>query len=293
MYEKLENCPSCAHPKFNNYLICKDYSVSGESFALVKCANCELVFTNPRPSKKELSKYYSSDQYISHTNKSNTLVNLIYKIIRHFTLWRKVKLIKKYSRTGTILDYGCGTGHFLQSCKSAGFATTGVEPDMNARNQAKQRTGTSVIENVEDIPKTEKFDVITAWHVIEHVSDLRETLKHLRKHLTKDGCMIIAVPNVLSLDAAHYKEYWAAYDVPRHLYHFSPQAFKKLIKRAKLKLVDTRPMKFDAFYVSMLSEKYQHGRNNYWRAFLCGLKSNKSAVATGNYSSLIYILTKQ
>ncbi len=292
MYEKFDNCPSCAHPKFENFLICTDHSVSGESFALVKCANCNLIFTNPRPKPEELSKYYESKAYISHTDKANSLINLVYKIVRNFTLRSKTKLIRKYSNVGTVLDLGCGTGDFLKACKNKGWTTSGVELNETARRIAIEKTNSHIATNLSDISKGEKFDIITAWHVLEHVSDLKETIKQLKKRLVKGGHLIIAVPNIDSLDAKKYKQTWAALDVPRHLYHFSRSSFTTLAKKNLLKLVDIHPMKFDAYYVSLLSEKYKTGSMNPLPAFINGTNSNKSAKKTGDYSSLIYILTK-
>lgn len=292
MYEKLEQCPSCGHPKFHNYLICNDHSVSGESFALVRCDNCQLVFTNPRPSPSELPKYYESSAYISHTDTSDSLLHFVYRLVRKYTISKKVILVRKLRSPGTILDLGCGTGDFLKACRKSGWTVKGIEPNEQARTIASNKNQISIEQDILDLKKKEKFDVITAWHVLEHVVDLKETLKQLKKRLEKGGFLIIAVPNIDSHDFMHYKEYWAGLDVPRHLYHFSPKSFLTLAKKMKLNLVDTKPMKFDAFYVSLLSERYKSGKMNPISAFLQGYQSNKAAKSTGNYSSLIYILTK-
>lgn len=292
MYEKLENCPSCNHPQFENFLICKDHSVSQESFALVQCTNCQLIFTNPRPKKDELSKYYQSDDYISHTDASTSFINLLYKLARTFTLQAKLRTLRRYQRSGTILDYGCGTGDFLRTCLKARWSVQGIEPDEKARTIAENKLSITLKQDISEIPKNTKYDVITAWHVLEHVSDLRGTLKNLRKRLEKEGFLFIAVPNVTSHDAQHYREYWAAYDVPRHLYHFSQESFNSLITKSKLKLIDTLPMKLDAYYVSLLSERYLNGKNRFIPALIEGLESNNQGSKTGNYSSLIYVLTK-
>lgn len=292
MYERLDNCPSCKHSHFENHSICKDYSVSGESFALVKCQNCMLIFTNPRPAPDQLAKFYESDTYISHTDKANSLVNLLYKIVRSYTLRRKRTLIEKHIKEGMILDYGCGTGDFLKECKAAGWSTVGIEPNENARTISKKKTLQTIHPSIDKM-KEQEFDVITAWHVVEHIAELRSTLKKLKKRLSTAGHMIIAVPNAHSHDCHEYKDYWAAYDVPRHLYHFTQESLSALAKSLDLKVVDIHPMKFDAFYVSMLSEKYKSGKNRYVRAFLNGLRSNRKASKSGEYSSLIYVLTKK
>ena len=289
MYEKLEVCPVCKNSDFINHLICTDHSITGESFALNKCRKCKLIFTNPRPSEASLPKYYQSDDYISHSNKSSNLINLAYKLVRRYTIRKKVKLLKKYTSGKSILDYGCGTGDFLLACKLRGFHVEGFEPNHFAREQSVNKG----IEVITDLKATkQKVDIITAWHVIEHVSELKKTIKLLKKKLNEDGLLIIAVPNINSYDSIHYKEHWAALDVPRHLYHFSQESFGTLLAKTKLQLVDTVPMYFDSYYVSILSEKYLHGKTNFLKAIKIGRKSNQLAKKSGEYSSLIYIIRK-
>ena len=290
MFEKLDLCPSCGHPKFQNHLICTDHSVSGESFALVKCDKCELIFTNPRPALDQLASYYQSEDYISHTNRANNLVNQVYKIVRSITLRKKFQLINGLTEKRQLLDFGCGTGHFLHFCEGRGWTSTGVEPYLNARTQAGSNIKGKVHDNLESIRGS--FDIITAWHVIEHVPDLNETLKQLTKRLEKNGFLIIALPNCCSYDAAYYKDNWAGYDVPRHLYHFTKKSFTSLIAKHKLKLIKTLPMKYDTYYVSLLSEKYINGKNRLFPAYQLGRKSNAKAKLDGVYSSLIYVLSK-
>lgn len=290
MYEKLEECPICKHSHFINHLICDDHSVSGESFALVKCNKCDLVFTNPRPDQDSLPKYYQSDEYISHTDKANSLINIAYKIVRKYTLSRKVKLIDKTNgQTGCLLDFGCGTGDFIKEAIKNKWHAYGYEPDPKARNIAANKNKGQILDTIE---KTDlSFDIITAWHVIEHVSDLKKTIKRLKKLLKPTGHLIIALPNHHSYDAKFYGSFWAGYDVPRHLYHFDQNSIKSFARRFKLKLVKTLPMKFDSYYVSMLSEKYK-GKPNILRAIKTGYNSNQQAKKTNDYSSLIYIFKK-
>ena len=271
-------------------MICDDHSVSGESFALVKCTNCGLVFTNPRPEESNLSKYYQSDQYISHTDKGNSPINLIYKLVRKYTLNKKVSMLGKInSGNGKLLDYGCGTGDFVKLANQKGWQAFGYEPDEDARAIAMKKNSDLIIDDIKSCP--DDLDIITAWHVIEHVANLQESVQKLAKKLRKGGHLIIAVPNLASFDARHYQQHWAAYDVPRHLYHFNKQSMSSLLKEIKLKLVDTVPMKFDAYYVSMLSEKYKD-KGSLLKAFKVGLKSNMQAKKTKEYSSLIYIAKK-
>lgn len=293
MYEKLEECPSCKHTKFNNFSICKDYTVSGESFALVKCCKCQLVFTNPRPTSDAIGQYYNSSNYISHANQTRNLSDIVYKVVRTFMLNQKSKLIKKHHSSGSILDYGCGTGHFLKHMQHKGWQISGIEPDESTNSKASEKTNVKIFSSLAELPRQQEFDIITAWHVIEHVHDLQHTMKSLRNKLSDSGFMFIALPNHNSYDAMHYKELWAAYDVPRHLYHFSQDSFMRLIKTQKLHLIDTVPMPFDSYYVSLLSEKNNTGNNNYLKALQIGKTSNSIAkTKTGEYSSLIYVLSK-
>ncbi|MFT6866381.1 MAG: SAM-dependent methyltransferase [Cyclobacteriaceae bacterium] len=293
MYEKLEECPSCKHPQFNNFMICKDFTVSQESFALVKCTKCQLVFTNPRPTIEKITEYYKSENYISHADSATNLVNLIYKLIRKYTLNQKLKHINKYKKGTTIFDFGCGTGHFLNKMKSQKWQISGLEPDSLTRSKASKLLESNIYSSLKEIPKANIFDIITAWHVLEHVHDLRDTLKTLRKKLSTDGYMFIALPNHNSHDAMIYKSFWAGFDVPRHLYHFDIDSFQRLAKSQKLNLVDTIPMKFDSYYVSLLSEKYKTGHSKYIKSIRNGYNSNQYAAhSNGEYSSLIYVLSK-
>jgi len=294
MYKKLESCPICKSKKFDNEIICNDYTVSNEKFVIVKCVSCQLLFTNPRPDSKQIGKYYDSELYVSHSSKSNNLINSIYKIARHFTLRNKHNLIKKYSlENKTLLDYGSGTGHFLSFCKNKDWNVTGIEPNKVAREKANKNTKNAVLENINTIDNDTKFQIITLWHVLEHVEDLNKLLIKLTSLLNKKGTLIIAVPNPESWDAKKYKLHWAGYDVPRHLYHFSQDSIKTLMKNHKLKIKEILPMKLDSYYVSMLSEKYKNKSNNYFRAVINGYKSNRYAKKNNkNYSSLIYIIQK-
>jgi 2-polyprenyl-3-methyl-5-hydroxy-6-metoxy-1,4-benzoquinol methylase len=209
---------------------------------------------------------------------------------------RKVALLnKKAPRKGKILDYGCGTGHFLAACRSNGWQVAGVEPNARAREEATRRVGQSI--GADDLGgfSAESFDAITLWHVLEHVHELTGTLKQLIGLLKPDGVLIIAVPNVESFDAQHYRQDWAAYDVPRHLYHFSPKTMTQLLKKHKLVVRETLPLPLDAYYVSMLSEKHRAERQGGLLSVLkAGYKSNQYAAEhEGQYSSLIYVAAKR
>ena len=290
MLETLEECPSCGSPKLIDHLKAIDHANTSETFKLVLCHQCDLAFTNPRPTFDTIYPYYQGDNYISHSNKVLDIVSFIYKLLRTYTLYQKEKHIRLLNhKRGTLLDFGCGTGHFLRHCQNRNWIVQGVEPNTSAR----QSSQTTLKQHVHSDPSTltSSFDIITAWHVIEHVHDLKKTLLSLKNLLNPQGHLLIAVPNISSFDSSHYKEDWAGLDVPRHLYHFNPSSFKTLVTECGLNLLKTIPMKFDAFYVSMLSEKYKN-KGQLLSAFKTGYKSNSKASKTGQYSSLIYVLSK-
>jgi 2-polyprenyl-3-methyl-5-hydroxy-6-metoxy-1,4-benzoquinol methylase len=292
----LTSCPICGNDIFKTVLNCKDYTVSKESFTLVKCQQCSFVATSPRPDNSILGKYYLSEDYISHTNEAKSLIDKVYLIARNYTLTWKRKLVIKYgSRVeNKLLDYGCGTGAFLQATTQDDWKAFGVEPSKEARTEAQKVTHSKVYESLAEI-ENNTFDAITLWHVLEHVPDLNELLQKLRSILSENGTIFIAVPNHSSWDGDNYKEYWAGYDVPRHLWHFSHETMKALVENNGLKLKEIIPMKLDSFYISLLSEKYKKGNttiSGMITAFKNGLKSNILAKRNGQYSSLIYIVKR-
>jgi 2-polyprenyl-3-methyl-5-hydroxy-6-metoxy-1,4-benzoquinol methylase len=293
-YERLEQCPICGKEEFKNFLVVNDNAVSKESFVIVECENCTLKFTNPRPSVESIGKYYESEEYISHSNIKTGIINRAYHVVRSITTKQKVELINRYSPAkGAILDYGCGTGVFLSACKSDGWEIRGVEPNAKAREEASGLTGEMIAGSLQEIAG-EKFEAITLWHVLEHIHQLNETMAELIEMLQEDGTLVIAVPNADSHDAQQYKADWAAYDVPRHLYHFTQATMKRLLKKHKMQLVEVLPMKFDAYYVSMLSEKQKEGKTKMISSVMNGFKSNSYAEKNGNdYSSLIFVAKKK
>lgn len=295
MYERLTKCPLCKSGHFNNYLVVKDHSVSKESFTLCKCEKCKFIFTNPRPDQKNIDKYYKSEDYISHSDKGNNLINILYKMVRTYTLGEKVGWINKYVKNkGRLLDYGCGTGHFLRRASKNGWETLGIEPNPQAAEIATKTNHLKIYNSIEQLAHENKFDAITLFHVLEHVHELNTTLKTLLDKLKKRGTLFIAVPNNDSLDAKTYKENWAALDVPRHLYHFNQDTMSKLAEEFELRVVDAVPMKFDSYYVSILSDKMTNSNNNMIKSLINGYKSNKYAKNNNNnYSSLFYILRKK
>jgi 2-polyprenyl-3-methyl-5-hydroxy-6-metoxy-1,4-benzoquinol methylase len=273
----------------NIYIKVKDHSVSDENFELLLDEELQLLKTHPQPALSNLGKYYESDDYISHTDGKRTLFEKMYHLVKSYSLKKKVGIINSYHpHKGSILDIGAGTGDFLATAKNSEWKAIGIEPNENAKNLAISK-GVLFKDNTESI-ENQQFDVITMWHVLEHVPDLEYQIKELKRLLKLNGTIIIAVPNYKSFDAQYYKEFWAAYDVPRHLWHFSKIAIEKLVSRENMKLVKTLPMVFDSFYVSLLSEKYKNGKMNFLKAFYIGLKSNRMAKKTHEFSSHIYII---
>ncbi len=272
------------------YLKTKDYSVTGECFELVHDPELHMLSTRPQP--KDLAGYYNSKDYISHTDAKETMVEKLYQWVKRYSLHKKVALINKYGNDkGTLLDVGAGTGDFLLAAQKKGWYVEGVEPNLDARNRAVEK-GMELIPSLRSVLKKE-YAVITLWHVLEHLPNLDDQIKDLVSLLSEKGTLVIAVPNYRSYDARHYKEYWAAYDVPRHLWHFSKIAIEKLFDKHGMKVVRVKPMLFDSFYVSLLSEKYKTGSQNYLMAFAVGLWSNIKAMGNKEYSSHIYILKRK
>jgi SAM-dependent methyltransferase len=285
----------CGSPDLRDKLHVQDKSVSQEVFTIQQCAACGFQFTNPRPDATSIGKYYESEAYVSHNSAAQGLVNRVYKVARYFTVRRKVALITRLNggRAGHLLDYGCGTGHFLAGARRAGWQVTGLEPNDRARRDASARVGQPILEATALAGLAPaSFDVITLWHVLEHVHTLAETLTQLISKLKSGGRLLIAVPNAESLDAQHYRQNWAAYDVPRHLYHFAPGPMRQLLASHGLRLVETRPLVLDAYYISMLSERHlaPERAGGPLAVLKAGYKSNQYAAQHGGqYSSLVYV----
>ena len=284
-----KECPLCSGQEIVDFIAVKDHSVSKESFTISKCKECTLLFTNPIPHADEISHYYKSETYISHTNKANNIINFLYTIVRKFTIKRKLSILKKLGGR-SLLDIGAGTGLFLEEASKAGYEINGVEIDATARKNMSQTVVYQTVESLRNLPEGKTYDIISLWHVLEHLHDLQEQFSKIVQKLKPGGNIIIAVPNSDSWDKCHYQEYWAAWDVPRHLYHFNKKSISTLFQQHKLTLTETKPMVFDSIYVSMLSEKYK-GRSAIIQLILGSLTGIFSNLRSkkNNYSSLIFI----
>lgn len=271
----VKNCPACGSSKFNKVLTTSDYLVSNESFEIMECNDCSLRFTSPIPDENEIGKYYKSDKYISHAKRITSIFDVVYKIVRIFTLSSKRNIVKRISQkqSGTLLDIGCGTGDFLKIMKQSGWNITGVEINESVRNLAQANTGSIILDQTEFFESEQKYDVITLWHSLEHLNTLTRFLEKISISLNANGVVIIAVPNYKSFDAEYYQQDWAAYDVPRHLYHFSFDAMVKLMRKFSFELIEHQQLPFDPFYVALLSELSVRKKHNIIKALWIGWKS--------------------
>jgi 2-polyprenyl-3-methyl-5-hydroxy-6-metoxy-1,4-benzoquinol methylase len=276
-------------------LSAKDHTVSAKQFQIAECRSCTLRFTQDVPGASSIGPYYKADDYISHTNTSKGLINRLYQWVRKRTLRGKRKLIEKYTgkQKGELLDYGSGVGSFVNEMNSEGWSTMGLEPDPGARLKAKELYDVELGNTTELYTLQEdSFDAITLWHVLEHVHELNACISQLRKVLRPKGKLFIAVPNYTSYDAGIYKENWAAYDVPRHLYHFSPESLERLMVNHGFRVEKFIPMWYDSFYISLLSSRYRNGSSNWISAGWNGLVSNLNALFNSKKcSSVIYVIS--
>ncbi|CAN5211292.1 class I SAM-dependent methyltransferase [soil metagenome] len=290
-----EGCLVCNSSNIVFALTAKDFTVSQEKFRIFQCNACTFRFTQNIPPAEGIGKYYQSENYISHTETEKGLVNRLYHFVRKITLKSKISLIKQHTKLvqGSLLDIGAGTGAFAHGIQAAGWKCTGIEPDESARTIAAEKYSVSLSDQQQLFKLPEhSFDAITLWHVLEHVHKLDEYMIHIKRLLKESGKIFIAVPNYTSYDAKVYQQFWAAYDVPRHLYHFSPKSMKSLLEGHNLKLQAVLPMWFDSYYVSLLSEKYKTGKQNIVKSFFNGSISNLKAIFnTEKCSSVIYVIS--
>lgn len=287
----VEKCPVCGHTHLEPFIQVVDYSISGEAFNLVRCPECELCITQAHPDQESIGKYYASEDYISHSDTSQGVINRLYHAVRSYMLDKKQSLVEKHGRKGKLLDIGAGTGYFAAHMQDAGWDVLSLEPDPGARAIGEKRFNLQMqdIDTLHNLPDA-SFEVITMWHVLEHVHNLNADLAKISKLLRPDGLLVIAVPNPTSVDARKYGEKWAAYDVPRHLWHFAPKSMKTLLDKHGLDVTSVKSMPFDAFYVSMLSEKYRGSSIGPVLGGVAGLKTYTASLGNvENASSLIYL----
>ena len=286
-------CPWCGSEKAQINLRLKDEFLTKEDFQICECLNCGLQYTIPRPSKEKIGEYYKSEEYYSHQENKRGFIPKLYEAIKKINLKHKLNIATKGKYVGKLLDIGCGVGDFIHVAENQGWECLGVEPSDDAKVIARKRIKANIInsETLEEI-QDETFDVITMWHVLEHVDNLKWQIEQLERLIKKNGRIVIAVPNYKSYDAQYYKEHWAAYDVPRHLNHFSRNDLIKIFKTKDLNLIKTDKLIWDAYYISYLSEQYKHHKFPLVRGAFRGLLSNCKARISGEWSSMVYVFER-
>lgn len=290
----ITHCPICNGINNTFWREGIDHNVSNDLFKIVECNDCGFRFTNPIPTENTIGNYYKTSNYISHSGTKKGIINKIYHIVRQRAIKSKEQLISLncISNEKKLLDIGCGTGDFLAFCKTKKWQVEGLEPDEDARRIAKEKNQLTLFDlnYLTSIPD-DSVDVITMWHVLEHVYNLNDDIKQYKRILKPGGTLIVAVPNCSSYDASYYKEHWAALDLPIHLYHFQPKNIEQLFNNHSMKMSEILPMKYDSYYISMISEKYKGGNilSGFWRGFISNMKSKK---VKNTYSSQIYIIKK-
>ena len=289
-----KKCPWCESEKTQMHLWVKDFFLTGEAFEIHECLKCGLLFTEPRPNAEEIGKYYQSEEYYSHQENKTGFIPRIYETVKGFNLKKKYKMATKGMAKGKMLEIGCGAGDFLKTMEQHDWQCIGIEPSEEAKAIAKKKVKAELL-NPEDIGtlQDKSFDLITMWHVLEHVDDLKEEIRHLQRLLKKGGRLVLALPNFKSADAQYYKEYWAAYDVPRHLNHFCRESINNIFKTSELKLKKTDKLVWDAYYISYMSEKYKNHTLPLLKGMMRGFVSNRKARKSGEWSSLVYVLERQ
>lgn len=294
-------------PKLHHYISLKDYAHTRENFDLYHQKELDMLVTIPKPSNEELGRFYENTNYLPHSDSRKTLFDKLYQFVKKNAIANKVTLLNSLrTENKTVLDIGTGTADFLLECKKSGWDITGIEPNHQARRLAQEKFQNKsihqkphlIFDSLKSLQESNaeiilQFDVITLWHVLEHIPDLENYIQKLKTLLKPNGTLIVAVPNFKSYDALYYGNYWAAYDVPRHLSHFSKKSIKLLFEKEQMEIVKIFPMKMDAFYVSLLSEQYKTGKMNYFKGFLIGLQSNIKAMISEEYSSQLFLIKHQ
>lgn len=285
-----KNCPICGNNKLEPSLEVADFFLTQEQFHIMKCPNCGFEMTQPFPDKNEIERYYQSDEYYSHPHKKKSLVSLLYEKVKQRNLKYKFRIATSGLNRGVVLDIGCGSGDFMEFAKNKNWNVCGIEPNALARNYAEQKLKIQIFNSLESAtPHKTSFDVITLWHVLEHIENLNEQVEAIKKLLKPGGRVVIALPNPDSYDAKYYGKFWAAYDVPRHLYHFRFKNIREFMSKHQFRFLKREPMKWDAFYIALLSEKYKYGRQRLLSALIHGIISNLHAKKNREFSSNIYI----
>jgi 2-polyprenyl-3-methyl-5-hydroxy-6-metoxy-1,4-benzoquinol methylase len=290
-------CPVCSADVWKNFILTKDFFLTMETFNLAECKSCGLIITENAPGKSEIGKYYKSENYISHSDThQQSLFSYLYKAARNIMLKKKFNIIHRHKPfSGRLLDLGCGTGYFIHYMSAKKWDCVGVEQDKDAKEFAIKNFNLSVLspDNFINNNENETFDVITLWHVLEHLDDLHDYINKINQNLKKDGILIVALPNPESFDADYFKEYWAAWDVPRHLWHFKKNTLVQLLKSYDFDLSETHTMPFDLFYVTLLSASYKKKFKWFDIPYVALLGLTQTIFNKHKCSSLTYVFKKK
>lgn len=281
--EKIHLCPICnSNMGRRSVLSAKDYLISHELFHVEQCVTCGGLFTNPRPNDLNISKYYHSSDYISHARSARSFTERLYMRVRNYMISLKIRFLNNFLPVSArVLDIGCGTGDFAEALNKRGYEAMGYEPNPGASKIAEEKgiklvTGEQALLNIPD----QTFDAITLWHVLEHLHQPVQMLEQCKRLLKPGGVLLLATPMHNCFDASFYKNEWAAWDLPRHLLHFSRESLVNLLERQGFEPRKRKGMPFDSFYVSLLSEQNRGTRSpviRYIRAIFIGMWSNMLA----------------
>lgn len=290
-------CPLCSSDKIDPWLVCTDHLVSHGQFELYKCHSCGFVFTRKYPEEEQIGRYYDSSGYVAHDDKAPGIVNRIYEVVRKIMLRKKRKLVTEITGLagGRVLDIGCGTGYFAFAMKEAGWIAEGIEPNLKARDHCKTNFGINVIDPsaINSLP-SEQYDCITFWHVLEHLHDPSGYASEVQRLLKPGGVCITALPNSSSYDSDFYGKNWAGFDVPRHLWHFTPETIDLFASKTGFVINGKKRLPFDVFYISVLSEKHKGVVFPLLKGMARGSWfALKACIRPDKNSSLIYIMKRR
>ncbi len=291
----MNTCIACGSSRFETLVNSQDFCVTQEAFDVSRCASCGFAYTVNAPSQDQIGRYYAHEDYVSHTDTNEGLFFRMYHKVREYMLGRKKAYMENHAKVKRVFDIGAGTGYFVSYLRSCGIHAVGFEPDSNARQQAKKKFDLDLIDDIDVVlQEADSFDAVTLWHVLEHVHDLKGYFKKFNLLLKDDGLLVIAVPNYTSFDAQFYRKYWAAYDLPKHLWHFSPNSIQLLAKSESFQLIKTYPMPFDPFYIALLSEGHkQSGKLGKLRGvFIGAISFVKGWIKPSVASSVVYVFKK-
>lgn len=284
-------CPWCGSEKSHLHLKLKDYFLTQEDFEIVECEECHLLYTTPRPDANEIGRYYQSENYYSHQENKKGFIPKLYEAIKKINIKHKYKIATEgIAKGGKMLEIGCGVGDFLHYAEQKGWECYGAEPSEDAVKILHSKSDAKIVkpEQVEGFPDA-TFDLICMWHVLEHIDNLKWQIDQLKRLIKPQGRIVIALPNYQSYDAKYYKDKWAAYDVPRHLNHFSDDFMRNKLVDNELIFEKEEKLVWDSYYISYLSEQYCSHKCALLKGAWRGLVSNLKAKRSGQYSSLIYV----